>query len=464
LFSLIILVLTHQDANLLSIGAVDFGIIVDGAVILVENIFRNFQGSSTQRTRLIEKLHEGAYGPNVTEQTLHGSSRAWTDRLRLIYISALQVDRSVMFSVAITVAAFIPLFTMQGVEGQIFGPMARTYGYALAGALIATFTITPVLASFVLPDHVEEVETAIVRFLRRAYEPVLAWALDNRKVMVGIGAVFLIAVGLIGSRLGSEFLPALEEGNYWICASLPATATLDAGTEATRKMREILLRHPEIVTVVSQHGRPDNGSDASSLANVELFAPLKPLDQWPAGMTKDKLTEELQKEFTAELPGVAFNFSQYIQDNVEESISGVKGANSVKIMGPNLDVIEKIAEQVKDQMSKVGGHGPWHLPCAWPAQSEHQGRPGKGGPLRPQHRRRQHGHSVGPWRSDCHDSAGRRSPVRPDGPRRIAGSRQHREGFGHQGRLSDAGRRCRLYPAAGTGDDHPRYRRLLHLS
>jgi cobalt-zinc-cadmium resistance protein CzcA len=219
LFSLIILVLTHQDANLLSIGAVDFGIIVDGAVILVENIFRNFQGSSTQRTRLIEKLHEGAYGPNVTEQTLHGSSRAWTDRLRLIYISALQVDRSVMFSVAITVAAFIPLFTMQGVEGQIFGPMARTYGYALAGALIATFTITPVLASFVLPDHVEEVETAIVRFLRRAYEPVLAWALDNRKVMVGIGAVFLIAVGLIGSRLGSEFLPALEEGNYWICAS-----------------------------------------------------------------------------------------------------------------------------------------------------------------------------------------------------------------------------------------------------
>lgn len=355
LFSLIILVLTHQDANLLSIGAVDFGIIVDGAVILVENIFRNFQGSSTQRTRLIEKLHEGAYGPNVTEQTLHGSSRAWTDRLRLIYISALQVDRSVMFSVAITVAAFIPLFTMQGVEGQIFGPMARTYGYALAGALIATFTITPVLASFVLPDHVEEVETAIVRFLRRAYEPVLAWALDNRKVMVGIGAVFLIAVGLIGSRLGSEFLPALEEGNYWIRASLPATATLDAGTEATRKMREILLRHPEIVTVVSQHGRPDNGSDASSLANVELFAPLKPLDQWPAGMTKDKLTEELQKEFTAELPGVAFNFSQYIQDNVEESISGVKGANSVKIMGPNLDVIEKIAEQVKDQMSKVRG-------------------------------------------------------------------------------------------------------------
>jgi cobalt-zinc-cadmium resistance protein CzcA len=118
LFSLIILVLTHQDANLLSIGAVDFGIIVDGAVILVENIFRNFQGSSTQRTRLIEKLHEGAYGPNVTEQTLHGSSRAWTDRLRLIYISALQVDRSVMFSVAITVAAFIPLFTMQGLKAR----------------------------------------------------------------------------------------------------------------------------------------------------------------------------------------------------------------------------------------------------------------------------------------------------------------------------------------------------------
>jgi cobalt-zinc-cadmium resistance protein CzcA len=355
LFSIIILVLTHQDANLLSIGAVDFGIIVDSAVILVENIFRNFQSNAADRTQLIENLTEGTYGPDPTGPIRQGEGHTWTNRLRLIYISCMQVDRSVFFSVAITVAAFIPLFTMQGVEGQIFGPMARTYGYALAGALIATFTVTPVLASIVLPHHLEEVETIVVRVIRRAYEPMLAWALDHRRATVGLGLAFLVGVTLLGARLGSEFLPALEEGNFWIRASLPPTTTLAAGTDATRKMREILLRHPEVITVVSQHGRPDNGSDASPLANVELFVPLQPLDKWPAGVTKEKLTEEIQKEFGAELPGVAFNFSQYIQDNVEEAISGVKGANSVKIMGPNLDELESLANQIKDQMSQVRG-------------------------------------------------------------------------------------------------------------
>ncbi len=355
LFSIIILVLTHQDANLLSIGAVDFGIIVDSAVILVENIFKNFQAPPHEREVLLEHLANGGHGPDPTSPATSDDPPPWTDRLRLIFLSALQVDRSIFFSVAITVAAFIPLFTMQGVEGQIFGPMARTYGYALAGALIATFTITPVLASLVLPKRVEEVETIVVRTLRRAYEPVLTWALDHRRVMVAIGVVFLVFVGLLGTRLGSEFMPALEEGNYWIRASLPPTVTLDAGTEATRKIRDIMLRHPEILTTVSQHGRPDNGSDASPLSNVEIFAPLKPFDQWPAGLTKEKLTAELQKEFAAALPGVAFNFSQYIQDNVEESISGVKGANSVKIMGPNLQTLEVLANQVRDQMKQVRG-------------------------------------------------------------------------------------------------------------
>jgi cobalt-zinc-cadmium resistance protein CzcA len=355
LFSIIILVLTHQDANLLSIGAVDFGIIVDSAVILVENIFKNFQASPVQREKLLENLAHGGHGPDPTQPASSGDHRRWTDRMRLIYLSALQVDRSVFFSVAITVAAFIPLFTMQGVEGQIFGPMARTYGFALAGALIATFTVTPVLASLVLPKHVEEVETIVVRGLRTVYEPVLRWALDHRGVMVGLGVAFLVGVGLLGTRLGSEFMPALEEGNYWIRASLPPTVTLDAGTEATRKIRDIMLRHPEIVTTVSQHGRPDNGSDASPLSNVEVFAPLQPLDKWPPGMTKEKLTAQLQKEFAAELPGVSFNFSQYIQDNVEEAISGVKGANSVKIMGPNLETLETLANQVRDQMTKVRG-------------------------------------------------------------------------------------------------------------
>ena len=351
LFACMILDLRGEDANLLSIGAIDFGIIVDSAVILVENVFRNFQKSPAEQSLLLDMQ---AYDDH--QSIVHGRpKKPWSKRLRMIYLSSLQVDKAVLFSSVITVAAFVPLFTMQGVEGQIFGPMARSYGYALAGALLATFTVTPVLASFLLPRHVDEVETFLVRGLRKTYTPVLDWALKNRKVVVALGLGFLLLCGLLVSRLGSEFLPALEEGNYWIRASMPPTMTLDAGTEATHTMREILLRHSEVITVVSQHGRPDNGSDASPFSNVELFVPLKPFDEWPSGLTKEKLTDELQKEFTNALPGVTFNFSQYIQDNVEEAISGVKGANSVKIVGPNLQELETLANQVQDQMKQVRG-------------------------------------------------------------------------------------------------------------
>jgi cobalt-zinc-cadmium resistance protein CzcA len=350
-FSIILLVLQGEDANLLSVGAVDFGIIIDAAVILVENIFRNLQAPAHRQTQMIEDLHEGTYGNDPTRQGV-----SWTQRLRLIYISALQVDKAILFSTAITIAAFGPLFTMQGVEGQIFGPMARTYGYALAGALIATFTVTPVLSSLLLPQRVTEVETFVVRALHRVYKPVLQFALHRRGLVVLIGVGFLVLTGiLIPKFLGSEFLPALEEGNFWIRASLPPSMTLDAGTEATRKMREIMLKHPEVVTVISQHGRPDNGSDPSPFSNVEMFVPLKPFDQWPRGLTKAKLTEQVQGEMQTALPGVSFNFSQYIQDNIQEAISGVKGANSVKIIGPDLAVLENLAAQVEAQMRQVRG-------------------------------------------------------------------------------------------------------------
>jgi cobalt-zinc-cadmium resistance protein CzcA len=354
-FAVIIMVLRGEDANLLSVGAIDFGIIVDSAVILTENIFRTFQSSSEKRQSLLQSLAGGAFGPDPTRSSDASISNKWTERLRLILISALQVDKAVFFSAAITVAGFVPLFTMQGVEGQIFGPMARTYGYALAGALLATFTVTPVLASLLLPKQIKETETILVRLLSRGYRPMLRFALSNRGLMVVVSLVFIGLTAFFIPRLGTEFLPALEEGNYWIRASMPPTMSLQDGEEATRKLRLILLRHPEIVTVVSQHGRPDNGSDASAFSNVELFVPLKPYDQWPHGLTKEKLTEELEKEFAAEVPGVSFNFSQYIQDNVEEALSGVKGANSVKIIGPNLQVLEQLATQVKGLMSQVRG-------------------------------------------------------------------------------------------------------------
>src|SRR5208337_3770888 len=263
-FATILLVILGESANLLSVGAVDFGIIVDSAVILVENIFRNFQRNPEERQSLLQRLAGGSWGPDPTRSTEHTTgAHGWTDRLRLILISAMQVDKAVLFSALITVAGFVPLFTMQGVEGQIFGPMARTYGYALAGALIATFTVTPVLSSFLLPAQIKETETFIVRALHRIYRPVLDFALERRALVVGLGVAFLVVIGMMIPFLGSEFLPALEEGNYWIRAAMPQTMSLEAGTEATRKMRESLLRHPEIITVVSQHGRPDNGSDAS---------------------------------------------------------------------------------------------------------------------------------------------------------------------------------------------------------
>jgi cobalt-zinc-cadmium resistance protein CzcA len=352
-FAIILLVIQGESANLLSVGAIDFGIIVDSAVILVENIFRNFQRHPDDNQGLLQRLADGFWGPDSTRIPLqiHG----WTDRLRLILISAMQVDKAVFFSTLITVAAFVPLFTMQGVEGQIFGPMARTYGYALAGALIATFTITPVLASLLLPEQVQESETLIVRALHRIYNPTLRIALANRPITVAVGLVFLATAAFVWLRLGSEFLPQLEEGNYWIRASMPMTLSLQDGEAAASKMRTILQRHPEVITVVSQHGRPDDGSDASPFSNVELFAPLKPFDRWPKGLTKEELTKQIQAELDNELPGVIFNFSQYIQDNIEEGVSGVKGANSVKIVGPNLETLTKLAAQVRDEMSNIRG-------------------------------------------------------------------------------------------------------------
>jgi heavy metal efflux system protein len=354
-FAVIIMVLTGQDANLLSVGAIDFGIIIDSAVILVENVFRNLQASAAERDSLLAQLAAGRFGPDPTRPADSAVTHIWSDRLRMILASTLQVDKAIFFSRLITVAAFVPLFAMQGVEGQIFSPMARTYALALIGALVSTFTITPVLSSVLIPEHMEEAETVIVRALRRVYAPVLHWSLANRRTMVIFGAIFVVATGLLALRLGSEFLPALEEGNLWIRASMPPTIGLEAGEPTTHKMREILLRHPEVITVVSQHGRPDNGSDASPFSNVELFVPLKPYEQWRIGYTKDKLIEELQHEFADELPGIDFNFSQYIQDNVEEALSGVKGANSVKIIGRDLATIERIASDVMHEMQQVPG-------------------------------------------------------------------------------------------------------------
>ena len=334
-FSAMIMVLRGDSANLLSVGAIDFGIIVDSTVIMVENIFRHLREERAA----------------VSEEHLHHHH----SKLRRILVSAAEVDKAIFFSAAIIVAAFIPLFTMQGVEGRIFSPMAKTYGYALVGALIATFTVSPVLAQFLFPDKLVEKETLLVRWLKTAYLRVLAWALNYREWSAAVGAVFLVATFLLVPSLGTEFLPKLEEGNLWIRATLPPTVSLEAGEPYVQTMREMIRSFPEVITVVSQHGRPDDGTDPTGFFNVEFFAPLKPFDQWPKGETKEKLIESMKSELQETFPGVNFNFSQTIEDNVEEAVSGVKGENSVKLFGNELDRLEDFGYQIQRAISSVPG-------------------------------------------------------------------------------------------------------------
>ena len=269
--------------------------------------------------------------------------------------SAFEVNKSIFFSAAIIIAGFLPLFTLTGIEGHIFGPMAKTYAYALAGGLFATFTITPALSALLLPVKLEEVETIIVRLLHRAYQPALRFVLANRILVLGFTAIVFTLAVIEVQTLGLEFLPKLEEGNFWIRATLPTSVGLESTGEYVDRMRELFLEYPEVETVVSQHGRPDDGTDATGFFNAEFFVPLTPFTTWPKGVTKESLTKEISDRLNNLFPGVDFNFSQNIQDNVEEAASGVKGENSIKLFGNDLDVLEKTANQIKDAMANVPG-------------------------------------------------------------------------------------------------------------
>src|ERR1700752_4320852 len=206
-----------------------------------------------------------------------------------ILSAASDVSRSIFFAAAIIIAAFLPLFTLSGVEGNIFGPMARTYAYALAGGLIPTFTVTPALSAIILPVHIHETETWIVKKLDCIYVPVLNWAIINRKIVMA-GAVGLVVLTIVFARmLGLEFLPKLEEGNLWIRATLPPTISLQEGNTYVNEMRRVIRERPEVESVVSQHGRPDDGTDAAGLFDAEFFAPLRPNSEWPGTRDKDEL-------------------------------------------------------------------------------------------------------------------------------------------------------------------------------
>jgi cobalt-zinc-cadmium resistance protein CzcA len=337
LFAILIMVLRGESANLLSVGAVDFGLVVDATVIMVENIYR----------------HLAEAGARQRAQSRPGA--AVIGRGGIIREAAGEVSKSIFFAAAIIIASFLPLFTLTGVEGHIFGPMAKTYAYAIAGGLIATFTVTPALSALLLPSRVSEHDTWLVSKIRAAYRPTLHLALTNRILTLGGAGLLMALTILAGKGLGLEFLPHLEEGNFWIRATMPLSISLEASQSDVDKMRQVIKRYPEVITVVSQHGRPDDGTDSSGFFNAEFFVPLKPADQWPSGVDKAKLTRALNDDLTRTFPGVDFNFSQNIQDNVEEASSGVKGENSLKLFGPDLAVLESTAAKIKDVMAAVPG-------------------------------------------------------------------------------------------------------------
>jgi cobalt-zinc-cadmium resistance protein CzcA len=332
------MVSTGTPANLISIGAVDFGIVVDSTVIMMESVF-HFLGKHGEGT--------------IADRILAGGK---------------VVARPMTFSTVIIGVAFLPLFTMTGVSGVIFSPMAHTYAFAIGGAILLALTLTPALTALVVPASSEETDSFVTRHAKNIYAPIFRFGAERpwRALLVGLVPV-VVGLGLF-KTLGGEFMPKLEEGNLWIRASLPTSVSLEQSAKYVGRMRGILRgcpatgectddvrTHPEVVTVISQLGRPDDGTDVAGFQNIELFAPLRPFDTWKKGLTKQKLTAELSKQLEEAFPGVTFNFSQMISDNVEEATSGVKGENSVKVFGPSVTRNEKLADQIRGVLDDVKG-------------------------------------------------------------------------------------------------------------
>ena len=338
LFAFSMMVLTGRPANLISIGAIDFGILVDASIVVLENVFR--------------RLTRRAPGDPPAQAIVQG-----------VRDSA----RPVLFSTLIILVAFIPLFTMEGVPGKIFAPMSVTYGFALTGALIFALVFAPVLSDVFAPRQVADSAdsahdlgsegTFLSRFFARQYQRVLAHTLSKPRRMwvtvfvTGVGAILLFVF-----VLGGEFMPPLEEGNLWIRATLPQDISFDRSAALADQLRAEIGRFPEVTQVVSQVGRPDDGTDVTTFNNIEFGVDLKPRGEWPSEVhgDKEKLIAQMQHVLD-KYPGVVFGFSQTIQDNVEEAMSGVKGENSLKLFGDDLNELTRLADQIDRVMSQVRG-------------------------------------------------------------------------------------------------------------
>ena len=329
MFASICLDLSHIPANLLSLGALDFGMVVDGSVVMIENIVRHLAQQEDPRTPP-QKIRDAAH----------------------------EVQRPVFFAIAIIITAYLPIFTLQAVEGRLFKPMAWTVAFALAGALTFSMIIAPVFASLLFRKGAKEWHNPLMEWLIRHYRTTVRKAIVHRNVTVGIaGCLFLVALYLtFGGPIGSEFLPHLDEGSIWVRGTLPPSEGPTASIDFTNKARIIMASFPEVTQVVSQTGRPDDGTDTTGFFNTEYFVDLKRKEEWRPVFHQDKeaLIAAMDKELE-KFPGVIWNFSQPISDNMEEAVSGVKGELAVKLYGDDLRTLEHKAEEVQSQMANVRG-------------------------------------------------------------------------------------------------------------
>lgn len=323
----ILLYLTDTPANLLSLGAVDFGIIIDSTIIVIENIYRHLTTDEASN-----------------ESTLYCIKRASTE-----------VGGPMLYSTLIFIVAFLPLFTMKGVEGVIFSPMSHTYAFALVTAIILAVTLTPVLSSYLLKKGMKETHNIVWESFHRFYHKLFVRVLARPRLTLCIIAVIMGAGLSQFSRLGGEFLPKLEEGNIWARATLPLTTSLSNSSEVAGGIRRVFQSFPEVSQVVYQVGRPDDGSDTTGFFNIEFFVDLKDQNQWPHSLTKDELVSQMDDKIRSRYPGISMGYSQNIEDNVEEALSGVKGVNSIKVYGPDLSVDEQGANQVREVLGGVPG-------------------------------------------------------------------------------------------------------------
>ena len=345
LFASILLDLAHIPANLLSLGALDFGMVVDGAVVMVENIVRHLG-------------HHRPVGAGASGQDAEGSVERKPRPIDMIREAAHEVQRPVFYAIGIIITAYLPIFTLQAVEGRLFRPMAFTVAFALLGALIFSMLLAPVLSSFLFPRGTTEWENPVLVWIIARYRHVASAAIEHRYVTVGIAAgAFLLTIFLGTSGIvGSEFLPHLDEGAIWVRGTLAPSTGPDEGVNIMNRARVILATFPEVTDVVSQVGRPDDASDVTGFFNTEYFVDLKPKDKWRPvfGQDKDELIGAMDRQLGI-MPGVIWNFSQPISDNVEEAVSGVKGELAVKIYGDDLRTLEAKAEEVMSAMAHVRG-------------------------------------------------------------------------------------------------------------